>query len=135
MNRVQLAELGSFLVVGCSAVATDFCVYFLCTRAGVATGIAKTGSFAAGAVVSFVFNRLFTFKARGKVHRHALAFAVLYLLTLGLNVAVNALALRIGLPKGLAWLAATGASTVANYVGMKFAVFKSGPRRTLGEST
>lgn len=135
MKPAPLRELGRFAIVGLSAVGTDFCVYFLASRSGaMAAWLAKTLSFIAGALVSFVFNRAFTFRARGAVHRHAAGFALLYLVTLGLNVAVNALALRLELPRNLAWLAATGASTVANYLGMKFLVFadKAAP---LGDPT
>ncbi len=134
MTRAQIAEVGRFLVVGCSAVGTDGLVYFAATHAAVAPWLAKTVSFAAGALVSFVFNRAFTFRAKGTVAHHALGFAVLYAVTLGLNVAVHAMSLRLGFGTALAWLVATGASTVANYAGMKFLVFAD-RGAVVGEST
>lgn len=125
MKRAQLAELGRFLVAGFSAVGTDWLVYTLCTHAGVPTWLAKTTSFMAGALLSFVVNRAFTFRAKegGSLQRHAATFVLLYVSTLGLNVAANSLALRMGVPRGFAWVFATGCSTVANFLGMKFFVF------------
>ena len=82
MKPAPLRELGRFAIVGLSAVGTDFFVYFLASRSGAMSAwLAKTLSFLAGALVSFVFNRLFTFRARGSVHRHAAGFALLYLVT------------------------------------------------------
>ncbi len=123
-SKAQVAELGRFLVVGLSAVATDYMVYVLLGRF-LPTAVAKAASFAAGAVLSFVLNRLFVFRAKekGKVTTQVGAFVLLYATSLLLNMGVNAAALALGLPRGLAWLLATGTSTVANFLGMKFIVF------------
>jgi len=122
--KEQGAELGRFLVVGLSAVATDFAVYMGLSRI-LPIAVAKGASFAAGAVLSFVLNRLFVFRAKekGKVVKQAGAFVLLYATSLLLNMGVNAGALALGLPKALAWLFATGTSTVTNFLGMKFIVF------------
>lgn len=123
-SKAQVAELGRFLVVGLSAVATDYMVYMLLGRF-LPTAVAKAASFAAGAVLSFVLNRLFVFRAKekGKVTTQVGAFVLLYATSLLLNMGVNASALALDLPRGLAWLLATGTSTVTNFLGMKFIVF------------
>src|SRR5262245_48627257 len=124
--RAQAAELGRFLIVGGSAVATDFSVYFALLWAfpSISTSFAKATSFIAGAVLAFIFNRAFVFRAKGAARTQVLPFAVLYLVSLGLNNGVNALLLQWGAVKFLAWFFATGTSTVSNFLGMKFIVFR-----------
>lgn len=122
----QLGELLRFGVVGGSAVATDFIVYFALLSAFPALGpaVAKALSFVAGAVLAFMLNRSFVFRAREtSAKRQVVPFVLLYLLSLSLNGAINALLLRFGVAKPVAWLFATGTSTVSNFIGMKFVVF------------
>jgi putative flippase GtrA len=129
-RRVDLGELARFGVVGLSAVGTDFLVYMALVRF-LPTSLAKCTSFAAGATLSFVLNRLFVFKAKQKnaLSKQVGAFVLLYAVTLVLNALVNAAGLALGLPKPLAWLFATGASTVANFLGMKLLVFADARRK------
>lgn len=124
--RAHLAEVGRFVIVGGSAVATDFLVYFALTTfvPVVPVSVAKATSFIAGAVLAFVFNRAFVFRAEGRAMTQVVPFTVLYLVSLGLNNAVNALFLSYGAAKIIAWFFATGTSTVSNFVGMKFIVFR-----------
>jgi putative flippase GtrA len=128
-HKELVRELSRFAIVGGSAVATDFVLYFalLAWRPQMSTALAKSLSFIAGAVLSFLLNRSFVFRSSGQVHRQIVPFTILYLVTLGLNTAVNAFALDQGVHKAIAWLLATGASTVANFLGMKLIVFKRGP--------
>lgn len=119
-------ELVRFGLVGGSAVATDFTVYFLLVYLApdVPPSVAKAVSFVVGALVSFVFNRGFVFRSDGAAHKQAPLFALLYLATLGLNTWVNSALLARGALKIVAWFLATASSTIANFLGMKFVVFK-----------
>jgi len=125
--RAQLAEIARFGLVGGSAVATDFSVYFaLVTLIPLfPTSIAKAVSFVAGAILAFVFNRAFVFRAEGAAKTQVLPFSVLYLVSLGLNDGVNAVLLGLGAAKIVAWFFATATSTVSNFAGMKFIVFRA----------
>lgn len=128
----QVGEMLRFVVVGCMAVATDFLVYFALVYLVpvIPIPVSKATSFAAGATLAFVLNRKVVFRAGGKkASSQAIPFAVLYLLTLGLNTATNSVLLALGATRPLAWLFATGASTVSNYLGMKFVVFRKSPPR------
>jgi putative flippase GtrA len=129
--KAQGAELGRFLVVGLSAVGTDFLVYMALVRV-LPTAVAKAISFAAGAILSFVLNRLFVFRAKGKgkVSTQAGAFVLLYATSLLLNMGVNAGFLALAVPKAVSWLFATGSSTVANFLGMKFIVFAEAKKKS-----
>jgi putative flippase GtrA len=122
-------ELLRFLIVGGGALVTDFSVYFgaLWLVADISPSAAKVASFIAGATWSFVMNRKYVFRSTAAFHRQIVPFALLYLVSLGLNTGVNAFALDQGLPKLLAWFFATGTSTVSNFLGMKLVVFRNKP--------
>ncbi|WP_394821083.1 GtrA family protein [Pendulispora albinea] len=132
--RSQAGELARFVVVGGSAVSVDFLVYFAMVHFVplVPVGISKATSFIAGACLAFVLNRGFVFRAgERKAREQLLPFALLYLVSLGLNNLVNTLLLGYGAVKLVAWFFATGTSTVSNFLGMKFIVF----RRKAGASS
>jgi putative flippase GtrA len=118
-----------FLLVGGTTVLIDAAVYQLELLAGVPHDWAKMVSFIAGALFAYVANWRFTFK--GEHHRWSMvAFVVLYLCALGLNVGVNALVLHVlGGDRlwqvGLAFVLATGVSSAWNFLGMARFVFRS----------
>jgi putative flippase GtrA len=122
-------------VAGLTAVATDLTAYhFLLPVIGPSCG--KAVSFIAATCVSYLLNKYWTFKANQLCLREASRFGTLYGSSLVINVVVNKIAILSYpyLPPpinehvyGLAWLSATGFSTVYNYVGQRFWVFKSRP--------
>lgn len=118
-------QLARFLVVGISAVATDFLCYFtLLTFLSHAP--AKSISFVAGTVIAYFLNKYWTFAQKTYSHAELGRFIILYTSTLAANVAVNTLSLTI-IPELtlLAFLAATGTSTILNFIGQKWWVFKT----------
>lgn len=125
-------SLARFLLVGGTTVLVDAVVYQLLLLTDLPLGIAKALSFIAGALFAYVANWRFTF--RGASHRWSLVlFVVVYLCALALNVAANALVLRlVGAEESwqlaLAFLVATGLSAAWNFVGMALFVFRSSPR-------
>jgi putative flippase GtrA len=123
--KTQLRELLRFGLVGGSAVAVDGIVYFgLTGLVACPTSLAKAISFIAGACLAFLLNRGFVFRAEGTASQQILPFTALYLVSLGLNNGVNAAALALAVAKPLAWLAATATSTISNFIGMKYIVFR-----------
>lgn len=124
--NAHAAEIGRFLVVGFGAVGLDFLVYFLLTSFVplIPTFVAKATSFVAGAMLAFIANRDFVFRAGGKAREQIVPFVLLYALSLGINGAVNELFLSLGAVKVVAWVFATGSSTVSNFLGMKLVVFR-----------
>jgi putative flippase GtrA len=132
-NGSNVGELKRFLVSGGSAVACDTTVYFLLLPL-LPPSIAKAVSFIAGTVVAYILNKFWTFKKPKRSHVEVVKFVCLYLSTLGANVAVNRLTLDYAptivpilkpYETQFAFLAATGTSTVLNYLGQKFWVFKT----------
>lgn len=123
MNRLK-KEMKMFLVAGFSAVATDMSTYYLLFNF-LGHSPAKAISFISGSVVAYILNKYLTFEQKRKSYSEVLRFGMLYITTLGVNVAVNILSLT--LLSGwvfTAFLLATGASTVLNFLGQKFWVFK-----------
>lgn len=122
MSRIK-EEIKRFIIVGCSAVATDALVYALLISVWPASA-AKAVSFISGTVVAFLFNKYWTFQQHKFCHNEIIRFMVLYLVTFCANVAVNKAVLLV-FPEGItfAFLCATGTSTILNFTGQKFWVF------------
>ncbi len=123
MSRIK-KEIRRFLVAGFSAVGTDLTVYYLLLNFLNHTP-AKAISFISGTVVAYVLNKFWTFEQKRRSYSEILRFAMLYMTTLGANIAVNK-AILVGSPHWVfsAFLAATGMSTILNFIGQKWWVFK-----------
>lgn len=123
MNKIR-KEMKRFLVTGFSAVSTDLSVYYLLLNF-LDQSPAKAVSFISGTFVAYVLNKYWTFEQKRKSYSEMLRFAIVYMITLGANVAVNKMSLLI-FPDLIfpAFLAATGTSTVLNFIGQKWWVFK-----------
>jgi putative flippase GtrA len=112
-------RLTRFLFAGSSAVATDTLVYFLLLNF-LPPSIAKTISFLTGTFIAFIINKRWTFEKPGRPLSEGLKFAILYLLTLGVNVGVNHSALFLIPGANIqAFCTATCASTAVNLIWQK----------------
>jgi putative flippase GtrA len=116
-------ELKRFIVAGVSAVATDLGAYYLLLNF-FNVNLAKGISFVCGATVAFIINKYWTFEKKEKSIHELIKFAFLYLGTLGMNILTNHIVLDISNIVLLGFLTATGVSTVLNFVGQKWWVFK-----------
>lgn len=116
-------ELKLFLAAGLSAVGTDLFMYYILQNF-FATGTSKAISFLLGAIVAFIINKYWTFEKHEKSFKEIIQFGILYILTLGANVIANKIVLQNTRIVLLAFLVATGISTVLNFIGQKFWVFK-----------
>ena len=117
-------ELLRFLVAGFSVVGTDASTYALMLK-WLDEPLAKGISFILGSVVAFIINKYWTFESKSLSMSEMMRFSVLYLFTLLVNVTVNQSVLIIESKwLLLAFLMATGASTILNFLGMKFWVFR-----------
>ena len=116
-------EIKRFIAVGLLAVGTDLSVYTILLNF-LTHSPAKAVSFISGTVVAYLLNKYWTFEQKNKSFAEAARFAALYAATLGVNVAVNKISLMI-LPLWIffAFIAATGTSTILNFLGQKFWVF------------
>lgn len=133
----MLGEGVRFLPVGICAVALDLVVYAGLSAGGIPVSVSKGTGFIAGALFSYVGNRHFTFRKEGG-WQGVILFSLVYLTSLTLNVTINGVVLSLlgnigffAVASGLlAFLVATAVSTVTNFFGMKFLVFRG--RRDIG---
>jgi len=125
-------ELAIFLVVGASTVFVDFIIYRgILGFQFMEVDMAKATGFLVGTLFAYFANRFWTFGHKSHITGSAWRFSALYLSTLGANVLINALALKLLADVAaffqLAFLLATGVSACLNFLGMKFFVFRSIP--------
>jgi putative flippase GtrA len=121
-------ELAIFLVVGASTVLVDFISYRgLIGFQVMEVDMAKATGFLAGTLFAYFANRFWTFGHKSHIPGSAWRFSALYVSTLGANVLINALALKlladVAASIQLAFLLATGVSACLNFLGMKLFVF------------
>lgn len=129
-------ELAIFLIVGASTVVVDFiCYRGLIEFQVMEVDMAKATGFLVGTLFAYFANRFWTFGHKPHVPGSAWRFSALYASTLGANVLINALALRlladVAAAIQLAFLLATGVSACLNFLGMKLLVFKPIPASEL----
>ena len=117
-------EVPRFIFAGICAVGTDLGSYYLLLKI-INHSPAKAISFICGSIVAYIINKHWTFQQKRKSYSEMMRFAFLYSITLGTNVGVNKISLLI-LPDWvfIAFLVATGTSTILNFIGQKWWVFK-----------
>jgi putative flippase GtrA len=119
-------ELGIFLIVGSLTVLVDFCMYRgLIWFALTGIDMAKAVGFLVGTLFAYFANRFWTFGNKSHKPGSFLRFSALYGTTLGANVLVNSLALKLFTAAIPAFLLATGISATLNFLGMNLFVFKT----------
>jgi|TARA_B110000503_G_scaffold56406_1_gene90398 putative flippase GtrA len=122
MSKIK-KELKRFLLAGLSAVATDLATYYILLNF-IPHDIAKAISFLLGTILAFIINKYWTFEKYQKSYKEMMKFGILYSLTLGANVMTNNIVLEYTSLVFLAFLVATGVSTVLNFIGQKWWVFR-----------
>ena len=117
-------EISRFLVVGFSAFGSDLLIYLALINY-ISHSQAKAISFISASMLAFTLNKYWTFGKMARTYSQMAKFALLYMSTLGANVGVNKVSLVVfpGLVL-FAFLAASGTSTVLNFIGQKWWVFK-----------
>ncbi len=122
-KRFDRNEIVKFLVGGGSAVLLDALVYAL-LRQRTDVSLAKTVSYISGAALGFLINKYWTFKSRRFLVNEIFIYSALYAISAFANTSVNG-AVLYWIPNTVfAFLCATGTSTVLNFLGQKFIVFK-----------
>jgi putative flippase GtrA len=125
-------ELAKFLFVGGSTVLIDFISYLgLIGFQVMNVDMAKATGFLAGTLFAYFANRFWTFDHKSHIPGSPWRFSALYLSTLGANILINALVLKlladVEFAIQLAFLLATGVSASLNFLGMKIFVFRPIP--------
>ena len=122
-------QAARFLSVGMLNTLLDAALYFTLTRwlgFGTRQVLAKSISYGAGILNSYYWNKTWTFKLEGSGNWRVFAsFILANLISLAINAVTMVICLEVlALPESLAWLVATGAAFVWNFLVSKFLVFK-----------
>ena len=123
-------ELSIFLIVGSLTVLVDYLSYSSLVWSGLlGIDIAKATGFLVGTLFAYFANRIWTFGHKTHAPGSAWRFSLLYAATLVANVLINALALSVlsdvTTAIQMAFLLATGVSSILNFLGMKLFVFNA----------
>jgi putative flippase GtrA len=117
-------DLGRFIFVGVGAVVIDIISYLFLSGL-INYNVAKGISFILGSVFAYLFNNYWTFSVGKVTSINFFKFSLLYSTTFCINIAINGLINNQFNMYYLAFLFATGTSTVANFFGQKFWVFSN----------
>lgn len=123
-DRIQKKELMRFLLGGGSAVVVDFATYHFFIWLGIGRDLAKGISFFCGAAVGFIINKLWTFESKGISKGEIIRYVILYSCTSIINALTNRLVFILLPVEIVGFLCATGVSTVLNFLGQKYFVFR-----------
>lgn len=111
-------------------VAIDFVIYrLLVSTAGYQNDFAKAAGYLAGLVFGFGLNKLWTFESKQARLSEPLIYLAIYSVTFVLNLCLNRAVLTLLGSEAmiLAFLFATGVSTVCNFVGLRLVAFRKQP--------
>ena len=124
-------EFGLFSLNGLIAVLIAYWIYKELVSAGVIVELANGLAYLSGMFYGFFANKRLTFRNRRNASvRQVSRYILLHGVTLAINIAVNSFMLSIyhNAPEGLlmSFLTAISISTVLNFIGLKYWVFKRG---------
>ena len=122
-SKFEIKEILKFLVGGGSAVVVD-ALFYAILKAYIDFSVAKAISYILGAFVGFIINKLWTFKSKKFKVAEIYKYIILYACSALANTGVNKFVIWIVPSTVLAFLCATGTSTVMNFLGQKFLVFR-----------
>lgn len=123
-NKIRKKEIIRFLFGGGSAVIVDYLAYQWFMSMGLDRNIAKAISFVCGAIVGFVINKFWTFESRSFSKGEIIRYVILYACTACINALVNKIVLTLVSIEMLGFLCATAVSTILNFMGQKYFVFR-----------
>lgn len=116
-------EIIHFIIVGSGAVLTDFVVYNF-SQMLFPMNYSKVISFICGSLVAYIANKMWTFEQKEYRTFEIVKFTILYSVSLMFNITTNKVIFDYSGDKLLAFIFATGLSTLINFIGQKYWVFK-----------
>lgn len=122
-SKFEIKEILKFLVGGGSAVVVD-ALFYAILMAYIDFSVAKAISYILGAFVGFIINKLWTFESKKFKVSEIYKYIILYACSALVNTRVNKFVIWIIPSTVFAFLCATGTSTVMNFLGQKFLVFR-----------
>lgn len=125
-NQQNLLEIYRFLIVGICSVSIDFLFYYFFIYLDLFDpNNSKRLSFIIGAIFAFYANRNYVFKVGEKKFTQYVMFSLLYFTSFILNSIVHDYVYLFTRATLISFLCATAVSTITNFTGQKFIIFKN----------
>ena len=125
-NKQNFLEIYRFLIVGICSVSIDFLFYYLFIYLDFFDpNNSKRISFIIGAIFAFYANRNYVFKVSEKKFTQYIMFSLLYFISFILNSIIHDYVYLLTSITLISFLCATTVSTVTNFAGQKFIIFKN----------
>ena len=125
-DKKNFLEIYRFLIVGVCSVSIDFLFYYFFIYFDFFDpNNAKRLSFIIGAIFAFYANRNYVFQVNEKKFSQYIMFSILYFTSFILNSIVHDFVYLISNLTLISFLCATMVSTITNFTGQKFLIFKN----------
>ena len=125
-NKQNFLEIYRFLIVGICSVSIDFIFYYFFIYFDFFDpNNSKRISFIIGAIFAFYANRNYVFRINQKKFSQYIMFSILYFTSFILNSIVHDYIYLISNLTLVSFLCATMVSTITNFTGQKFLIFKN----------
>ena len=125
INKKNFTEAYRFLIVGLCSVSIDFIFYYTFIYLDLFDpNYSKRISFILGAIFAFFANRSYVFRVSEKRISQFLYFSILYFISFILNSVVHDYIYFFTKITLLSFFVATVVSTITNFIGQKFVIFK-----------
>ena len=124
-DKKNFLEAYRFLLVGICSVSIDFIFYYLFIYFDIFDpNNSKRLSFVIGAIFAFFANRSYVFKISEKKASQFFLFCLLYFCSFILNSLVHDYIYLVSQITFISFLLATAVSTITNFIGQKFVIFR-----------
>ena len=124
-NNKNFIEIYRYIIVGLCSVLIDFLFYYIFIYFEFLNpNYSKRLSFIMGSIFVFYVNRTYVFKIDEKKLSQYILFSVLYFTSFILNSIIHDYVFLISGLTLISFLSATFVSTVTNFIGQKFIIFK-----------
>ena len=125
-DKQNFLEIYRFLIVGICSVSIDFIFYYFFIYFDFFDpNNSKRISFIVGAIFAFYANRNYVFRINQKKFSQYIMFSILYFTSFILNSIVHDYIYLISNLTLVSFLCATMVSTITNFTGQKFLIFKN----------
>lgn len=129
LKKLLANELFRYLLVGGMAIVIDAVSYYLLTQlTSLDPQWSKRYSFISGALWAFVMNKVFTFQSKEVKASEPVLFSIVYGLGFIFNSLSHDIIYSFSNSKVSSFIVATGISTVTNFFGQKYIVFRKRSR-------
>ena len=125
IDKKSFLEAYRFILVGICSVTIDFVFYYLFIYFDFFDpNNSKRLSFIIGAIFAFFANRSYVFRISEKKNSQFILFSLLYFFSFILNTLVHDYVYFLTSITLISFLFATAVSTITNFLGQKFVIFK-----------